>query len=136
MPSLDEFLKRLSDREPLLRQMGQLLLDDVNTRFRTQTDPNGVQWAPLSPSTSKKVNPGAGILVDSNKLFGSIELGFSEDSVFAGPSNNLPYEIIQNLGGRAGKNNSVQIPSRRYVGVSQLLLEEIRRAYTQYWFGE
>lgn len=48
---LDLAIKDLAKPDELLRDIGTLMEQNVNLRFRTKTDPNGHPWPPLSKLT-------------------------------------------------------------------------------------
>lgn len=47
----DAWAQVLSDPSPALRAVGEVMREDIEQRFQTETDPWGMAWAPLSPVT-------------------------------------------------------------------------------------
>lgn len=74
--SLFEAVRRLEDPKPLLQAMGAVLVQNINRRFDSKTDPSGRRWAPLAASTRAKYDradtersgPRAGQVVRSGSL--------------------------------------------------------------------
>ena len=126
---------RIANSRPLLEQWGEILLDDTFQHFIDERASDGTPWEPLAPSTRKRVNPQNDILFDSGALFESIDTVIEGESVAAGPADNLPYEFIQQLGGRTGPQSPNEIPARPYMGISDQAILSIRESYLNYWFN-
>jgi phage virion morphogenesis protein len=51
--ALQQAAERLANPRDLLARIGAVLEQNVNLRFDTKTDPDGVQWLPIAESTRK-----------------------------------------------------------------------------------
>ena len=117
-------LRKLQERgenlAPLLRSVGELLLNSTRARFDSQESPEGVPWAPLSARTlaRKKVNRDK-ILTERGHLRNSFAIGrVDHDSVEMG-STEKRYAATHQF----GRDN---IPARPFLGVSAEDAEGIR----------
>ena len=52
--ALDKLIAAGTDLTPLMRDIGEHLLNTTRERFVTQTAPDGTPWAPLSESTKRR----------------------------------------------------------------------------------
>ena len=131
---------------PLLEGIGKMLVTSAHHRFETATDPEGKPWQPLAASTIKArqkklvTRSKRGIAASAmGALSGktgneprfvtgrseqSITYHASETSLDVGSNYKFPGGeksalAIQELGGKAGRNDSVTIPARPAIGVSR-----------------
>ncbi len=132
--ALDQIVRNMGSLRPALLEIGEHLQGSVEERFRTETDPEGNPWEPLTEFTkaNKRNNQ---ILTESggSGLRGSIHYQAGNHSLEQGT--NKIYGAIHQLGGtirarrapalaigRSGGEfalvKQVEIPARPYLGVS------------------
>ncbi len=129
-----EIFAATSDMTPLMDEIGAGLVASTIDRFETQTDPDGAAWAPWSDAYAKKRRArdgGAKILSLDGHLSGGLTHNPSSDRVEVG--SNLVYAAIQQLGGKAGRNKSAELPARAYLGFSLEDRIEIGHAVEDYY---
>lgn len=129
---LEQIVRNMGSLRPALLEIGEHLQGSVEERFRTQTDPEGNPWEPLSPFTlaNKRNNQ---ILTESGGLRGSIHYQSGSDTLEQGT--NKIYGAIHQLGGTIRAKRApalaigrpdgefalvkkVEIPARPYLGLS------------------
>lgn len=144
----------MRDTTPVMRAIGTGLVEGTHTRFGQGVDPDGNAWAPLNPvyAAGKRGN---GILRESGMsggLMGSITFAAGRDQVRVGT--NKIYAAIHQFGGTIrpvsashlvfpmgggyATVESVTIPARPFLGVSQqdvrmmeeLITDRLERAMT------
>ncbi|MEH6740921.1 MAG: phage virion morphogenesis protein [Sulfitobacter sp.] len=119
---LGKKLAGVSNLKPFYSNVGEHLLNSVEDRFDTETSPEGVAWAALSPVTiaqrAKSKDSGAlTILRSSGILAGSFNYDANSDQVQIGTPS--VYGAIHHFGGQAGPTtNRVEIPARPILGLS------------------
>lgn len=109
---LQKLLSRLGDLTPVMDEIGAHLAQTTAERFESGTGPDGKKWKPSIRAQAQ----GGLTLVDSGRLRDSITWRAGRDSVEIG--SNLIYAAIHQMGGEAGRNHSVKLPARPYLGVS------------------
>lgn len=126
---------KLDDTTPIMRAIGTGLVESTHTRFEQAVDPEGRRWRANAPATLARKR-GPGILRESGMrggLMGSITLRAQYDSVEVG--SNKVHARIHQLGGKAGRNLSVTIPARPYLGVNaadgEMMLDVVEGALDQ-----
>lgn len=130
---LGRIRQNMQSLRPAMMEIGEHLQGAVEDRFRTETDPEGRPWEPLTDFT-KANKRGNQILTESGGagLRGSIHYRAGKDSLEQGT--NKIYGAIHQLGGvvRAKQGSlaigrpggafalvkQVSIPARPYLGVS------------------
>ena len=117
-----DLAKRSENLRPLMKNIAGIFAYSTEENFKNEGRPD--KWTELSESTIKqrtknKQWPGM-ILQISGQLASSVNTYYDNDSAVIG--SNLDYAAIHQLGGQAGKNQSVTIPARPYL---QLNNEEI-----------
>lgn len=131
---LRQIERNMGSTRPALMEIGEHLQGSVEERFRTETDPQGRSWEPLTDFT-KANKRGNQILTESGGagLRGSIHYRVGSDSLEQGT--NKIYGAIQQLGGtiKAKRGGAlaigrpdgafavvkqVTIPAREYLGLS------------------
>ena len=117
-----DLAKRSENLRPLMKNIAGVFAYSTEENFKEEGRPD--KWADLAESTKKQRTktghyPGQ-ILQVSGQLASSISRYYDNDSAVIG--SNLDYAAIHQLGGQAGKNQSVTIPARPYL---QLNNEEI-----------
>ena len=83
--SLDRLIAAGTDMTPLMRDIGEHLLNTTRERFVDQKAPDGTPWAPLAPATKqrKKKNKDK-ILTESGVLRGQLTYRAGRDGVVVG----------------------------------------------------
>ena len=117
-----DLAKRSENLRPLMKNIAGIFAYSTEENFKEEGRPD--KWTDLAESTKKQRTktghyPGQ-ILQVSGQLVSSISTYYDNDSAVIG--SNLDYAAIHQLGGQAGKNQSVTIPARPYL---QLNNEEI-----------
>lgn len=117
-----DLAKRSENLRPLMKNIAGIFAYSTEENFKEEGRPD--KWTDLAESTKKQRTktghyPGQ-ILQVSGQLASSISTYYDNDSAVIG--SNLDYAAIHQLGGQAGKNQSVTIPARPYL---QLNNEEI-----------
>jgi phage gpG-like protein len=137
--ALQALSKRVSNMQPILKAIGEDIMERTKQRFGTSTGPDGLRWQGNSIATiqamlasararkggvlkngnlSKKVQTGlAGkkLLVDSGSLARQFHVSANANSVTVG--NSMIYAAIHQFGGKAGKGKKVTIPARPFLPV-------------------
>lgn len=113
--------RKLANRKRLLDAVGETLVSSTIKRFMEEKDPEGKDWK----KTKRAETEGGKILQDKALLRSSIDHKsvMANGSVLVG--SNLPYSRIHQLGGEAGRNHSVTIDARPYIGISKEDQEEV-----------
>jgi phage virion morphogenesis protein len=140
---VEELLTRLrqhiGDMKPTMTRIGAFYERSVLQNFRAESAPDGTPWQPLSAATlmmglgkkkgwkkngglsvkGKRYLQGKKILRESGDLEGSVHFQAEKDSVTIGTSGSIPYDAIQQLGGKAGRGRKVTIPAREYLAMNE-----------------
>ncbi len=91
--------------------------------FEDETNPvTGIRWDSIKSRKGRSSGP---ILHDGGTLQESVEEKSTGVAAIVGSS--MIYARIHNLGGKAGRNRSVEIPERRYLGHSNDWPRELMR---------
>lgn len=135
---LKKRIKRLAKAEdalvPFLKSIGEEFAGAggiINTRFKEEKGPDGQKWAPLADATIKRRlkkygNAPLTILRMRGILAGSINYQVSGSQLSIGTGSEVEaYAAIHQFGGEAGRNKSVAIPARPYLGYSDADLDVI-----------
>lgn len=109
---LDAMLARAGNFGPMFDEIGGYLVFSTQQRFETGRGPDGAPWKP----SIRALAEGGQTLVDQAFLLQSITHVPSSDRVVVG--SNKIYAAIHQEGGRAGRNQSVELPARPYLGIS------------------
>lgn len=137
--ALQALSKRVSNMQPILKAIGEDIMERTKQRFGTSTGPDGLRWQGNALATvqavlarararkggvlkngnlSKKVQTGlAGkkLLVDTGSLARQFHVSANANSVTVG--NSMIYAAIHQFGGKAGKGKKVTIPARPFLPV-------------------
>lgn len=149
-------LRRLAERganlTPLLKNMGEQVLNSTQERFDTSTDPDGNRWASNSPVTfarllgSRHTNKSGKInargvsrvmskkpLILSHTLQGSIRYQLNGQSVMVGT--NMVYAKMMHFGGTKSAFPHLwgDIPARPFLGISATDKQVLERMVVDYW---
>lgn len=135
MSAMDAGLRRAHRTQQLAEDIGEALVSGVQDRFEAEESPDGTAWEPSIRASEE----GGKTLTDSPRLKNSIGYAASPARVVVG--SNVVYAAIHQEGGTikgksgklkfkvAGKfaqKNSVTIPARPYLGISDADAEEIK----------
>lgn len=141
--ALSRLSAKVADPKPALRDIGEFLVETTKQRFATSTDPKGNPWTPNSRVTilaHLKSNPKAGSkkpLIATGGLGRSFRYQIEGNDLLVG-SNWNPFGKMENgaaihqFGGPAGKDKSVNIPARPFLGISDVDREAIERTVLSY----
>ncbi|WP_051694163.1 phage virion morphogenesis protein [Desulfohalovibrio reitneri] len=117
----------VDDLRPAMEAIGEIVLTQIMDSFETEVSPGGQPW---EPSTRAR-RTGGQTLSDSGTLRKSVHVEAGRDGVEVGTD--LVYALIHQLGGRAGRNHSVQLPARPYLPTEdELDMDEIAATITDY----
>lgn len=130
--AVDNGLRAMADKKPLLRECAEVLVSGTLKRFQDERDPDGKPWAPT--------RRGGKILTNTAGLQKSIDSAITEDSVMVGSNKEYagPHQTGAVIKPKKGKYlkfrtadgnfvsvKQVTIPKRSYLGVSKEDREEI-----------
>lgn len=120
-----DLAKRSENLRPLMKNIAGIFAYSTEENFKEESRSD--KWIDLAESTKKQRTktghyPGQ-ILQVSGQLASSISTYYDNDSAVIG--SNLDYAAIHQLGGQAGKNQSVTIPTRPYLQLRNDDFEEI-----------
>lgn len=108
--SLRSMMERMENPLGFYEEVGQELLDIMDRNFETESDPDGIPWKKLLPSTvwqKRRRGSGGGILSDQGHLKGSINIRPTSEQVSIGSP--MEYAAIHQLGG------TIKKPARKAV---------------------
>ena len=128
-----DLAKRSENLRPLMKNIAGVFAYSTEENFKEEGRPD--KWADLAESTKKQRTktghyPGQ-ILQVSGQLASSISTYYDNDSAVIG--SNLDYAAIHQLGGQAGKNQSVTIPARPYLQLTEDDFDEIMHESEKYF---
>lgn len=122
----------LDDASPLMQDIGELLARSTKERFARGVSPDGVRWAPKSPTTLERYGIRRSNRIDIRPLFGpsgalnsTIYPEAGRDEVLVGSG--LVYAAVQHFGAAKGAFGTMSngspipwgnIPARPFLGVS------------------
>lgn len=114
------------DQEDMMNGIGQLLWSSTRQRIATEKQgPQGEVWNPWSEDYAATRHGGHSLLQGRGDLHDSL-INISQGLV-ASVGVHVAYGAIHQEGGQAGRNKSVTIPARPYLGMS----DEDRNAITK-----
>ena len=127
-----DLAKKTDNLRPLMKNIAGIFAYSTEENFKEEGRPD--KWIDLAESTKKQRTkkrkwPGQ-ILQVEGKLAASISTFYDNDSAVIG--SNLEYAAIQQLGGQAGKNKSVEIPARPYLKLTDNDFNEILHETEKY----
>ena len=119
-----DLAQKSENLRPLMKNIAGIFAYSTEENFKEQGRP---KWQNLKDSTikqrtKKKQWPGK-ILQITGQLASSVNTYYDDDSAVIG--SNLAYAAIHQLGGQAGRNKSVEIPTRPYLKLSDDDMVEI-----------
>ena len=130
--ALLQVAQKCEDMRPLMKNIAGIMADATEQNFENEGRPD--KWQELAKRTIKqrtktKHYPGK-ILQVEGRLALSVTTQYDNDSAVIG--SNLAYARIHQLGGQAGKNQSVEIPARPYLFLTDDDYDEIRHNIENY----
>lgn len=136
--ALERLRSRVTDLSPVMRDIGELLVERAKQRFATSTAPDGTRWQPNAPATilsyleryggtrrkdgglSKRgASRAAGkkpLIGETKQLMGTLYYQAGRDAVTVGSP--MAYAAIHQFGGQAGRGRRVTIPARPFLPVT------------------
>ena len=122
------------DLSPVLRDIGEHLLNTTRQRFNDEQDPDGKPWEPLSPTTiARKKRNQDKILIQDGHLQGTLNYRVGKDHIDIGSPR--IYAGVQQFGAAKGAFGTTRkghpipwgnIPARPFLGLSAQDDREIR----------
>lgn len=126
-----DWVKRSENLRPLMKNIAGIMADSTEENFKEEGRP---KWKDLSEKTKtarRKTGhyPGQ-ILQVSGQLAMSITTQYDNESAVIG--SNKVYAAIHQLGGPAGKNKKVIIPTRSYLKLNEYDYSNIYKSINKY----
>lgn len=120
------YITRAGDMSPAMKGYADYLVTRTADRFDKEEAPDGSGWQSLKPATiARKKDQGK-----IDKILqqdGFLRLVHPEsDARSAGVYTNKIYAAIHNRGGYAGRNRSVKIPKREFMGLNEEDIKEFQ----------
>lgn len=101
-----------------LSAIGQMIVSSAENRMNeSNIAPDGTDWADWGDKYALTRHSGHKKLFNSGDLSKDLSYNVDRTDVIVGSI--LPYARIHQLGGWAGRNKSVFIPARQYLGISR-----------------
>lgn len=113
-PAMIRLAAMFDDLTPLMDDLGAEIEDQTLERFETNIAPDGSPWLPSLRVQQAQGN--AQTLVDKGHLRDSITRNSGPRMTQVGT--NVVYAAIHQFGGETGRNKSVEMPARPYLGIS------------------
>ena len=141
--ALNRKLAAGSDMTPLMRDIGEHLLNSTRERFVAQKAPDGTPWAPLSETTKRRKRRNIGkILTESGVLRGQ-GLVYRAERLAVAIGSPLIYPGTHQFGAAAGAFGSSgarpipwgDIPARPFLGLGDADEGEVSRLVNR-WLAE
>lgn len=126
---LGKMLDGVSNLEPLMDEIGGIMVASTQDNFENSRGPDGTAWIP----SKRARDEGGKTLIDFGILFSTVTHNATNDSVEWGSG--MVYAGIHNFGGNAGRSGSTKLPARPYLGISVSDEQEIEAAATDYLGG-
>lgn len=102
---------------PLMKGVGEELVESTRKRFSTKTAPDGQAWKPLKPQTVERKNGKGSILVFESYLLDLLRADAGDDFVDIGSA--LDYAALHQLGGTSDMApGPAAVEARPYLGMS------------------
>jgi len=118
---LKRYKSRVRNLEPPLRGWGNYMEQETERQFATETDPDGVRWAALAPSTlaqKRRLGYPDSILTRTGKMRNSVVAIADARSVLIGVD--VPYAIFHQQGTR-------KMPQRRILGMNDQREQKLKK---------
>lgn len=112
---LAELPDALADMDDLMDELAGQMESATLERFKTNIAPDGTPWE----KSARAMRDGGQTLVDTGvNLRDTITSASDASSAQVGTSS--PIAAIHQFGGKAGRNESVELPARPYIGLSDI----------------
>jgi len=164
LPELDDIKARLENLNPALRRMGERLLLLTEERFNRENTPSGNPWPPLAPSTRERKENDS-ILTETGQMSGQIGYDINENTLEVGGTQPAQRDkmVAHNFGAQdtvevPGHTRTItqafgepldtpmevqvdpytmdmNIPQRKFLGVSERYAEELAEILLDYVTG-
>jgi phage virion morphogenesis protein len=117
--ALERLAESLADPSPVLKAIGEQLVESTRRRFDTGVAPDGTPWL-----TNKKAPAGKKPLIDTGDLMRTINFQIDGDTLYVGTDRfseewEAGAAVLQFGTTRAGRGNNTTIPARPFLGLSQ-----------------
>ena len=96
-------------------QIGRYLASATRARFEREEGPDGKPWQ----ASIRALAEGGQTLTDHSTLRRSITHRVAGDGRSVDVGSNLVYAAIHQFGGQAGRNRSVTLPARPFLGIDE-----------------
>lgn len=108
-------LKRMEafNARPMFDEIGGYLDSSVTQRFKDGVGPDGIAWE----ESERAKNEGGKTLVDFGHLRDSVTSFIYLDGSGLEHGSDMVYAAIQQFGGKAGRNKSVELVERPFIGI-------------------
>lgn len=122
---LREKIRRIKNMAPVMADFSEHMVNETIERFEKEVDPRGKAWKKLSLYTqaAKAKSGHTKKLQDAGIMKSSIQGRHDADSVTLVAGSGVEYAAIHNFGGQAGRNHSVEIPQREFIGFNEADIE-------------
>lgn len=118
--ALHELQSKVINLEPVMEDIGQILMNSTRDRFEQGIDPTGKPWVTLQPWYQKQKKKNKNLtLVLNHDLMNSINPQATSNSVTIGT--NRKYAAMHQFGGVVGKGSPFagkEIKARPFLGIS------------------
>lgn len=105
---LQDLTGRLQDLTPVMRDIGEIILEHIKTNFRHGTAPDGTPWKP----SQRALREGGKTLIDSSILRNSFHAQADRRSVLVGTAD--VRAITHQFGVPAGAYGTIQVAVREH----------------------
>ncbi len=125
MAGVARAINTMGDTQPLMAAIGDALVTSTLERFEDGKCPDGQSWKP----SKRAVAEGGLTLVDKGDLkksFNGESKAYEATRTHVVVGTNVPYAGIHQFGGQAGRNHSVFLDPRPFLGVSEEDRQEIQ----------
>jgi phage virion morphogenesis protein len=124
---LSDLVVKMTDLTPVMREIGEILVEQTDSAFESGRSPGGKDWEP-----SKRAQATGGqTLIDTAILRNSITAQASADEVEVGT--NVVYAAIHQLGGKTGRAAKTVLPARPFLpdqeSIDWIEIKEALRGY-------
>lgn len=104
----------LQNPQPMLKEIGEAVVESTKLRFTDGAGPTGAPWAPLRPVTlarRRKQGKGAQPLLDTGRLRNSFAKRLEPRAVWIGT--NVPYAAVHQFGAAKGSLGTGRYKTRK-----------------------
>lgn len=114
----------IKDLTPVMHPFGEYMLMRTEERFDAEETPEGVPWEPLSEITvaRKRKRNKIDKILQQDGFLKLVNYEAGHDGLELG--SNRIYAAIHQFGGEAGRNKSVTIPQREFLGFNDEDIKE------------